>query len=79
MSESPAKVEEKPALVQVVGSDDENTAGKEELGFSEEIIDPVLERRILRKIDLNLITLFGVLSMMSSLGKRSTQYLPLAL
>jgi hypothetical protein len=69
MSESLSKSDEKPAMV-LVTSDDENTShGKEELGSSEEIVDPVVERRILRKIDLNLLTLFGVIGMMSSLGR----------
>lgn len=37
----------------------------------EDIIDPAGEKKILRKIDANLITLFGALYLMSFLGEHS--------
>lgn len=41
------------------------------LGSIEDVIDPRAEKKLLRKIDLNLITLFGALYLMSFLGKSS--------
>lgn len=70
MSEYASEVDKKTSAVPVVDAtnDEEIGTGKEELGYSEEMVDPVLEKRILRKIDLNLITLLGMVAMMSSLG-----------
>lgn len=52
--------------------DGEKFHGKDaEAGLSHEAcsIDPKLEKRVIRKIDRNLIVLFGILYMMGFLGR----------
>jgi hypothetical protein len=39
-----------------------------DVGAVENIIDPLLEKKVLRKVDIYLLTLFGALYMMSALG-----------
>ena len=66
----PVVVDEKPPVVHVVSEDGQRDVTKEEeLGVASQVDDPSVIRRILRKTDLNLITLLGLVGMMSSLGK----------
>lgn len=43
-------------------------SGEKDTGSAEEVIDHDAEKRVIRKVDFNLITIFGALYMMSFLG-----------
>jgi hypothetical protein len=58
-----------PAKEPVVAHDAGGAEHEKELGTTEDYVDPKLEKRIIRKIDANLITLFGALYLMSFLDR----------
>jgi len=55
--------------VKVAPSQERNMGPEKDVGSIDDLIDEQAERKVLRKIDFNLISVFGCLYLMSFLGK----------